>query len=344
MALEKSIFDDEMIAKILRENWDISLISYKKMELGTANCYLINSENDIYFLKEYQSEILESQIIIEGEILERLQVENIPSAYFINTVTNDKYIKYRGHYVVLEKYICGDSYDYYNFPDAMLSEMAVMLAKIHLALKGLDLPSSLDEEWVKTDAILKYRKLQEFIEEHKEDPFYEKIKEDLSYKQSILQENQEKLRKAFIGITYKNSHGDYQGCQLIGDGDGIKAVIDFTAACRLPVVWEIMRSFIQTSRASRIDGKIDIQGLCRYVKAYWEYAPLNACDVKSMPYVYVYQLLRSTYGYKEYLLTDSEDREGLISFAFWRTRMCREVLEHSEEIVDELVKVLGVNI
>lgn len=53
MALEKSIFNAEVIAKFLKENWDISLISYKKMELGTANCYLVYSENDIYFLKEY---------------------------------------------------------------------------------------------------------------------------------------------------------------------------------------------------------------------------------------------------------------------------------------------------
>ena len=74
------------------------------------------------------------------------------------------------------------------------------------------------------------------------------------------------------------------------------------------------------------------------------YAPLTKKDLAAMPYVYLNQLARSKYGYKEYLLTDSEDREGLISFAFWRTRMCREVLEHSEEIVDELVKVLGVNI
>lgn len=242
--------------------------------------------------------------------------------------------------MVLEKYICGESYGYYNFPNSMFSEMAVMLAKIHSALRDLELPSSLDEEWLKADAIIKYRKLLELIEEHREDPLYEKIKEDLSYKHWILQKHQEKLRKAFNGITYKNSHGDYQGCQIIGDGECITAVIDFTAARRLPVVWEIMRSFIQTSSASRINGKIDIQGLCQYVKAYCEYAPLNAYDVKSMPYVYVYQLLRSTYGYNEYLLTDSEDREGLISFAFWRTKMCREVLEHSDEIVDELVKVI----
>ena len=56
-----------------------------------------------------------------------------------------------------------------------------------------------------------------------------------------------------------------------------------------------------------------------------------------MPYVYVFQLLRSTYGYKEYLLSDSEDREGLISFAFWRTKICKEVLGHIDDIVENMM-------
>jgi hypothetical protein len=32
----------------------------------------------------------------------------------------------------------------------------------------------------------------------------------------------------------------------------------------------------------------------------------------------------------------------LISFAFWRTKMCREVLEHAEQIVEELFKIINV--
>ena len=75
---------------------------------------------------------------------------------------------------------------------------------------------------------------------------------------------------------------------------------------------------MQTSHNSRNNAKIDLQDLRNYVKAYCEYFPLSDKDLNAMPYVYVFQLLRSTYGYKEYLLSDSEDREGLISFAFWR--------------------------
>ena len=82
----------------------------------------------------------------------------------------------------------------------------------------------------------------------------------------------------------------------------------------------------------RNNAKIDLQDLRHYVKAYCEYFPLSEKDLNAMLYVYVFQLLRSTYGYKEYLLSDSEDREGLISFAFWRTKICKEVLGHIDEI------------
>ena len=338
MSFERSVFEDGTMVQFLSDNWNISCSSYEKLSLGTANCFRIECVHDAFFLKEYQSEITESQIIKEANISECLQTKNIPSARFVRTVSNAGFAKYKGHYIVLEKYIVGKTCGYYDFPPSMLPEMAAMLAEIHIVLEDMQLPVSLGEDWVKGDALPKYDRLLGLLEEHREDAFYEKIKADLIYKRSILSEKQENFRKAFTGITYRNSHGDYQGCQIICGENCINAVIDFTEAARLPAVWEIMRSFIQTSRKTRNEGEIDIHGLCQYVKKYCEYAPLNENDISSMPYVYVYQLLRSTYGYEEYLLTDSEDRAGLIAFAFWRTEMCKAVLEHSKQIV---MKLLG---
>ena len=336
MALEKTVFDENMLVLFLKDNWNLRCHSIKKADLGTANCYYIKTTHDVYFLKEYQSEISESQIIKEAEILERLQEKKIPSTYFISTVKNEKYVRYKEHFVVLEKYIYGDTYGYSQFPKKLLPKLAVTLSNIHLALEGMNLPSGLEEEWLKGDAIPKYDKLLGFLEEHPFDPLFKQIKEDLEYKRTVLQQRQEEFRKAFIGITYRNSHGDYQGCQVICSNEDVKAVIDFAEASRLPVVWELMRSFIQTDRDSRNNCELDIYMLVKYVKAYCRFGTLNENDIKSMPYVYVYQLLRSTYGYKEYLLTESEDREDLIAFAFWRTKMCKVVLDYAHEIVEKL--------
>jgi len=59
-----------------------------------------------------------------------------------------------------------------------------------------------------------------------------------------------------------------------------------------------------------------------------------------MPYVYLFQLARSKYGYPQYLNSDSEDRNGLLQFAFWRTQICKEVESKAEAISNELLKLL----
>jgi len=60
-----------------------------------------------------------------------------------------------------------------------------------------------------------------------------------------------------------------------------------------------------------------------------------------MPYVYLFQLARSKYGYPQYLNSDSEDRNGLLQFAFWRTQICREVEKKANTISSELIKLIN---
>lgn len=164
--------------------------------------------------------------------------------------------------------------------------------------------------------------------------------EDLQYKKQLAVRCEE-YKKYYDGITYCATHGDFQGCQLIWEQDEIKAVIDFSAAACLPVTWEIMRSFVQSSRLCWTTAIIDIVALCEYVREYMKFSPLTKNDMIAMPYVYLFQLAQSRYGYPQYLLnTDSEDKEGLLRFAFWRTQMCREVEKKANEISKELVKLL----
>ena len=340
MALEQSVLNEESICQILKEYWNINCCSIEKMKLGTANCYKINSGESIYFLKEFQSYISKQDIENENRVLEILFEKGVPSTRYIQTITGEKIISYNEHDIVLEIFIDGETYGYSGFPPEMLNQLAQMLAKIHIALKDEQLPITMDSEWVQEDPLVKYDRLISVLEQHKNDKLYDKIREDLLYKRNILNEHQNDLRLHFENITYGSSHGDYQGCQVIGKNNKIEAVIDFSSAKKLPVVWEIMRSFVQSSRRTKEDAKIDIAGLCNYVRNYCEIAPLSKNDIKAMPYVYVFQLLRSTYGYKEYLQTASEDREELISFAFWRTKMCKEVLENADKIVLRLTNEL----
>ncbi len=168
--------------------------------------------------------------------------------------------------------------------------------------------------------------------------YYERIRNDLTYKKE-LNMKLENMKSYFCGITYSSSHGDYTASQLIGEHGKIKAVIDFASAVSLPVVWEIMRAYIQSSEAC-LEGKpFDLGDFLLFVKEYSKYYPLSKRDLEAMPYVYLFQLGRSVYGFKEYLQTKTRNKDKLLEFAFWRTDICRQISERVEEISQELVRL-----
>lgn len=342
MALEHSVLNQQIIARLIKEKYDLNIIKVQKTELGSANCFRVNDGKKDYFLKEFQAQFVEEDLIREAQLLDHLAEKGIPVAQMIKTNAGDYAFEYEGHMISLQEYVQGHGYGYNDFPEKFLSQTAAMLGKIHTALKEYSLPMGMDQEWLSSyDASMLCREYDELAKSVKpEDPHYAQLMEDFQYKKVLSVRCTEYL-KYYDGITYGATHGDYQGCQLICDGDGIKAVIDFSSAQSLPLVWEIMRSYVQSSNDARNEAVIDIQGLYNYVKEYMKFAALSETDLKAMPYVYLFQLARSKYGYKEYLTSDSEDREGLILFAFWRTQMCREVEARAKEIerrLEELYK------
>ena len=342
MALENSVLNEQKIIELLREHWDKLVMKVEKMPLGSANCYCVSSESEQYFLKEFQSGFQTDDLMREAKLTKYLLEHGIPTTRFIPTISGEMYLEYQGHCICLEEYIEGTQFHYSNFPKEFLKKEAAMLGKIHQCLSGYDLPIDMDEKWVNSFSVskakAKYDELLGVLEKHKMDNLYDKIKEELLYKKE-LSEYCDGLKRHYEGITYVSTHGDYQGCQLIFDDENVKAVVDFSAAKKIPAVWELMRSYVQSSEYCRCEAKIDIKEFCEYVKEYMRYFPLTEKDLNAMPYVYLFQLARSRFGYIQYLTSDSEDREGLIKFAFWRTAICREVKEKAEKIIEAIMNI-----
>ncbi len=344
MSLEKSVLTESIISNLLSTHYGISPLSVNKLKLGTANCFQVFDGTKYYFLKEFQSDILEDEVVREAKLLEYLSDAEFPVTRFYKTNNNEFVIKYQDHILCLEEYIEGQTYGYNDLPFNLLPKVGRMLGKLHQALKDYTLPFGMSEQWlasISADSVIaKYDELFKIAESKADADKVPQIMDDLEYKKQ-LSVRCEEYKKYYKGITYCATHGDYQSCQLIWVRDEIKAVIDFSAAACLPVTWEIMRSFVQSSRICRTTATIDIAALCDYVREYMKFSPLTQNDMIAMPYVYLFQLAQSRYGYPQYLLnTDSEDREGLLQFAFWRTKMCREVEKKASEISAALVKLL----
>ncbi len=339
MALENTVLTTDSIKELLNIYYGITVDAVEKINLGTANCYRVSNGGKRYFLKEFQSDISSEDIVREAKIVNYLADRDIPTAKYIKAADGKLFIIYKNHMICIEEYIDGVTYGYNDFPKSLMLESAGMLGKIHESLSDYKLPKDMGEEWLNSFSVdneqKKYAGLLEILENHKSDKNYKKIKNDLIYKQQLLSKGNE-FKEYFKGITYTATHGDYQGCQLICENGHIKAVIDFSSARILPKVWEVMRSYVQTSEYCRNKAKIDIEEFCEYIREYMKYSELKKRDLEAMPYVYLFQLARSKYGYPQYLTTDSEDREGLLKFAFWRTDMCREVYSKAAQIQKKL--------
>ena len=344
MSLERSVLNESIISDLLFQHYGISPLSVNKLQLGTANCFRVYDGNKYYFLKEFQSDILEEEVVREAKLLDYLSDAAFPVTRFFRTHNNEFVIRHQDHILCMEEYIEGNTYGYNDLPLELLPKVGRMLGKLHQALKDYPLPVGMSGQWLASisagSVIAKYDELVQLAESKADGDKLPQLMEDFRYKKQLAVRCEE-YKKYYDGITYCATHGDFQGCQLIWEKDEIKAVIDFSAAACLPVTWEIMRSFVQSSSLCRNSATIDIPALCDYVREYVKFSPLTKNDMLAMPYVYLFQLAQSRYGYPQYLLnTDSEDREGLLRFAFWRTQMCREVERKAKAISEELVKLL----
>ena len=290
-------------------------------------------------MKEFQSNFESADLLQEAKLVNYLTAHDIPTARFIETIDGRLFFEYANHLICLEEYIDGTTYGYYNFPKEIMPEVARTLAKLHNCLEGYELPADLGKEWLESfsveNELAKYSRLIEVLEEHKEDKNYDRIKADFIYRQQLVLKGKEYI-KYFDGITYKATHGDFQGCQLICEDMHIKGVVDFSSAGTLPAVWEIMRSYMHTNADCRSKASLDVADFAEYVREYMMYSTLTRKDIEAMPYVYLFKMMRSTYGYPQYLLTDSDDREGLLEYGIWKTRILKEVESKAELIVREL--------
>ena len=343
MALEKTVLSERIVSELLSKHYGKTLVTMQKLKLGTANCFRVFDGSKNYFLKEFQSSFTESAVVQEAKLLEFLSDADIPTARFYKTLSHEFVIKYQNHIICLQEYIEGQAYSYNDMPPQLLPQVGKMLGKLHRALKEYPLPIDMSDEWLDSFSAEKvmqqYDALIKIAEGKVDDRNTMRIIEDLQYKKQLAIRCEE-YRKYYNGITYCTTHGDYQGCQIIFEKEKIKAVIDFSSASCLPVTWEIMRSFVQSSYYCINNATVDIDAFCGYVREYLSFSPLTEVDMIAMPYVYLFQLARSKFGYPQYLNSDSEDREGLIQFAFWRTKMCREVEKNAEAISNQLLKLL----
>lgn len=115
-------------------------------------------------------------------------------------------------------------------------------------------------------------------------------------------------------------------------------VIDFETAKKLPIIWEVMRSYSYIDKEAK-NGNLNLNTLVNYVKEFSKYVKLNEYDLKYATKIYLIQIVSSPFGYKQY--NDNYEKTGLLEFALFRTNLCRYLYKNSDEISLRLQKEIS---
>ena len=169
-----------------------------------------------------------------------------------------------------------------------------------------------------------------------DNPYREKFEKDLKDKINMSRELLNNFDFEIIKkMTIMNSHGDYSVQQLIYNDNSKTTVIDFETAKKLPIIWEVLRSYSYIDEEAK-NGELNIDTLVEYVKEFAKYVQLNEYDLKYAAQLYLIQIVSSPFGYKQY--NDDYEKKGLLEFALFRTNLCRYLYNNSKEISTRLQK------
>ena len=331
------ILTDNFILKIF-ENYGVSIKNYELIYNEFSTIYKLYTNRKNFILKIMNKNFDEKAILKEVNITNFLRTKGIMVSKYIQCLNKKYYFRYNDKIVIMQEYIEGKTKEKNTGDKKQLLDSAKHLGLIVNALEEYSY-NDMKRYDINTDDKLNYLKksndkLERIIKIAKSDKNYGNlIIYDLRAKQKML--NEFLLKNDFSGaenVSIKKTHGDYTIRQFIYEGDEIKAIIDFVNAAELPITWEIIRSYSYIDKEC-IDGNFNIDNLIEYTKEYMKYSSLNKYDLKYMPYIYLAQMLNSTFGYAQYLDNGNLD---LLEFGMERTNICRYLMMNYKQISEKL--------
>ncbi len=338
MGIQKTNLDNKKIKNIMQKQYNINALKITRIDRGTSNIFKVESNMGEYILKEFVSKRKKETILKEINIIDFLQNKGLNVPTYVKTVNSDFYTEHEGRIIIVQRYIQGyiieDNTGEYN--DVIkCANVLGKLTKVLMDFPELSEENIIEEQFSKNRIYLGIEKMEQLKNELREDNEYkEQIKKDISYKIKIARKFKDKFDFEIIKkLTMLNSHGDFCTQQLIYHDKEEPTIIDFEKAKRLPIVWEIMRSYSYVDKDVK-EGKINIDTLLDYFKEFNKYVNLNKYDLKYASYIYLLQLIGSTYGYKEY--NNDYSQKELLNFAFFRTKLCRNLYENAGIISHKL--------
>ena len=249
MALEKTKLTKEKIIEIVTNDYGLlGTIEINYINRGTANIFKITVDNKNYILKEFNSERTLKYIEKEINIINYLSTKGISVPKYLQLKNGEYHTNIEDRIIIMQEFVEGEILEDNSAEYEQLIKSAELLGKL---IKALEQYPELDsEDIINTKFSKKY--LLDSIQKIKLEQ--EKIKDDNLYKEQFIEDYETKIQIAeelasrfdfdiMNKLTIKNTHGDYCNLQLIYNNKKDITVIDFETAKRMPIIWDIMRSY-----------------------------------------------------------------------------------------------------
>lgn len=320
---------------VLKSSYGLNVDNIEKMKHSSTDCYVITCGEKKYFVKVFNKYKNISKIEQENEILKNLKREGFRVPNIIKTNEEGIYTFYNDHYLFLERYIEGYSCAEIDISDDILLTSSELLGKMH---------SVLNDKYDDKNKIIFWQNLNienerqflnsvlDLMKIEPEDSNYKLIREAIEHKKYMLTELR-KMNAMFDGMTYLMTHGDYSKRNLLYDNEKNITIVDFSDSGVYPASWELIRSYFFSTESCKNGKKFDYDLFYKYVEKYLKKFNLNKKDIELMPYLFMYQILISRYGYKEYLQNRDEK---LIEFIEWKENITYFLEKNADTIVKKL--------
>lgn len=285
-------------------------------------------------MKEFSSGRNVADIEKEYKVIKYLDGQGFRVPKYVETLDGMCYFVYMERIIIVQVFLAGYAMENNTGDYEKTMESATILGKLSKALEGYDLKTEYLDFPTKEGLMADRKKLKSFSETIKQDnPYRERFVSDINKKIEIIDRLEQFDFDELKKVTLKLCHGDYSVQQLIYNEKLGTAIIDFETIKTMPIVWEIIRSYTYIDKDCK-NGEMNLDTFVDYVKEVMKYITLTEYDLKYMPYIYIFQLVGSTFGYKQYNADYS--KTGLLEFALFRTNLCNYLLDNLEVIAEAL--------
>lgn len=341
MGFEKTKLNDKIIKSIIKNDFGINgEIEIEYINMGTANLFAVTIDGKKYVIKEYNSNVKLEKIIKEINVINFLKEKKLNVPEYLKSVDNLCYTKCNDKIITMQEFIEGKLIEKNEGDVEDLKQSAKTYGKLLRAMSDIeDLTEEniIENDFSKNSLLNSLKKLEKELSNIREDNLYKsQIRKDLQDKILMINFILDNFDFSLIErLTITNTHGDYNCLQLIKDENNDFVVLDFETAKKMPIAWEIIRSYSYLDKKCD-SGEIDIDNLCKYFDYVGEEFELKKEDYMYAPYIYLIQLVGSTFGYKQY--NNNYNEKKLLNFAFFRTNLCRNLCGNIEKYSSELDK------